>query len=170
LRRELAREPDETTVSCLMVLGLTAGDAHRLPEARAAFEEALAVAEKLPGDNRQARALVLSNLGEALVDAKEYERAVEMSSQAVELQRSIDREPNPFVTATLNDKARALTNLGRFDEARSSRKRNTSAACSRSATRRCWSTRPISRARPATARASARCSSRRWRPSRASHQ
>jgi serine/threonine protein kinase len=118
LRHDLASEPTFEFANALVAYGLILTEAHQFEDAHRAFDEARAILDRAPGDQRLTRAEVLANIALLWKDQNQLEDAVKASREALAAFAAIDDLPHPSATACRNTLALALTGLGRYDEAR----------------------------------------------------
>jgi tetratricopeptide (TPR) repeat protein len=117
MRATLGAEPDAQLAQYMVALGNALSGARRFAEAADVFARALALQERLPGDQRVLRELILTDEASALLDAQQFDRAAETARAAIAVQRELHDGPHPAQVANFNTLALALKSQKRFDDA-----------------------------------------------------
>jgi tetratricopeptide (TPR) repeat protein len=118
IRRARGGEPDEKLARYQVAVATGLCLARRFDEAIGLLSEAGATAERLPGDRRRLRELILSNLASALQQVRRHEEAIPVARRAVELSREIHGGPHPGLVSSLNTLALSLKGVRSHEEAR----------------------------------------------------
>jgi tetratricopeptide (TPR) repeat protein/tRNA A-37 threonylcarbamoyl transferase component Bud32 len=101
-----------------LVQGLVAYRVGEYPQARDYLEAAVAARLEEFGEDSEAVAMVLTNLGAVLVATGDNEEALATFERALKIHRAVYGQQHPIVATTLNNLSLAKFRLGRLEEAR----------------------------------------------------
>ncbi len=116
----LARAAGESELAARLwnLLGLHAHHLGEYEEARRLYEQALAMARRVYGEEHPHVATSLNNLAEVLRTLGEYEEARRLHEQALTIRRQVYGEEHPDVATSLAGLAGVLWQMGEYEEAR----------------------------------------------------
>lgn len=111
-------DDDLVYADALNDMGTVFGNIGKYQEARAAYERALAIRQRLQGEDHPEFAMSLNNLGLVFADMGKYAEAREAHERALGIWQHVVGKDHPNTAVSLNNLGNVLQRMGAYEEAR----------------------------------------------------